>query len=235
MSAIAWRETEIPLPCSRNSRDAPEPFTSRNTRRRPSTAIITKRSFVCARPRQAPNGTSSRWAGLTAMDSTCPRKPWRSCISWASDRTLACDFPPVRTRSTRVPLISQKDVLISLPPCALKRPFPESRFLGRFTPYESLQSSVNHSLAFSVLPHFVFNAPAQTWTQTGAPSNYWAGVACSADGTALAAITGGQFYVGQIYTSTNAGTNWTLSSAPSLHCTSVASSAHGNHLAALAY
>src|SRR6267154_2396721 len=91
------------------------------------------------------------------------------------------------------------------------------------------------ALAFSVLPHFVFNASAQTWTQTGAPSNYWAGVACSADGTALAAITGGQFYVGQIYTSTNAGTNWTLTSAPSLHWTSVASSADGAQLAAVRY
>jgi hypothetical protein len=34
-------------------------------------------------------------------------------------------------------------------------------------------------------------ASAQTWTQTSAPSNHWASVASSADGTKLVAVNAG--------------------------------------------
>src|SRR5262245_21123609 len=76
---------------------------------------------------------------------------------------------------------------------------------------------------------------AQTWTQTGAPSNVWAAIACSAVGTKLGAAAGGQSFLGQIYTSTNGGTNWTPTGAPSNHWTAIASSSDGSRLAATAY
>lgn len=76
---------------------------------------------------------------------------------------------------------------------------------------------------------------AQTWTQTGAPSNAWYAIACSADGARLVAATGGQFVNGQVYTSTNSGTNWSLTGAPSQRWTSVACSADGIRLVAAAY
>src|SRR6266446_7000870 len=76
---------------------------------------------------------------------------------------------------------------------------------------------------------------AQTWMPTSAPSNVWSAVACSADGTHLVAATGSSTYNGQIYTSTNGGTNWSLTAAPTLHWVSVASSADGHKLLAAAY
>src|SRR5712691_9502842 len=78
-------------------------------------------------------------------------------------------------------------------------------------------------------------AQAQTWTQTGAPSNAWAAIACTADGYNLVAAAGGQVSNGQIYTSTNSGTTWSLTAAPMLRWTSVASAADGRKLIAAAY
>jgi len=66
---------------------------------------------------------------------------------------------------------------------------------------------------------------AQTWTQTSAPSNDWNSVACSADGTKIAALASDG-----IYFSTNSGATWTLSGAP---MSSVALSADGNKWAAV--
>src|SRR5437868_3940354 len=48
------------------------------------------------------------------------------------------------------------------------------------------------------------------WTQTGASSSSWHPLACSADGTKLAAGIDD----GGIYTSTNSGVNWIQTSAP---------------------
>ena len=76
---------------------------------------------------------------------------------------------------------------------------------------------------------------AQTWTETGSPSNVWSAVSCSADGSRLLAATGGQFANGQLYISTDSGTNWALTGAPSLRWTSVASSVDGTKLIAAAY
>src|SRR5476651_674465 len=74
-------------------------------------------------------------------------------------------------------------------------------------------------------------ACAQTWTQTSAPSNYWASVASSADGSKLvAAVISGSG--GSIYISTNSGTDWTLTTAPSVGWYSVTSSADGTKLVA---
>jgi len=99
----------------------------------------------------------------------------------------------------------------------------------------SSRQLVIRALAFSVLFTVAWNTQAQIWIQTGALSNRWAGIACSADGAKLAAVSGGQFYAGQIYTSTNGGTNWSLTTAPTQHWTSIASSSDGTRLAAAAY
>src|SRR5260370_33285503 len=76
------------------------------------------------------------------------------------------------------------------------------------------------------------SAHAQAWTQTGAASNSWYAIACSADGARLVATTGGQFVNGQGYVSTNSGTNWSLTRGPSLPWTSVAASSDGISLSA---
>jgi len=72
---------------------------------------------------------------------------------------------------------------------------------------------------------------AQTWTQTGAPSNFWASVASSADGTKLVAAVGGGA-LGGIYVTTNSGITWMLTSAPVLNWASVACSADGSKFVA---
>ena len=72
---------------------------------------------------------------------------------------------------------------------------------------------------------------AQTWTQTGAPSNHWFSVASSADGTKMVAVASGD----GIYTSTNSGMTWAQTSAPTNQFwSSAASSADGNKLVAVA-
>jgi len=72
-------------------------------------------------------------------------------------------------------------------------------------------------------------ALAQTWTQTSAPSNFWASVASSADGCKLVAGA----YPGPIYTSTNYGFEWTITSASNQDWDCVASSADGTKLVAV--
>jgi hypothetical protein len=78
---------------------------------------------------------------------------------------------------------------------------------------------------------------AQTWMQTSAPSNLWASIASSADGTKLVAVAGGFDGNGPgngpIYTSTNSGTTWISNNAPNMPWFSVASSADGSTLAAV--
>jgi hypothetical protein len=78
-------------------------------------------------------------------------------------------------------------------------------------------------------------ASAQTWTQTGAPTNGWTSIACSADGIRVAAVSGGQLANGLIYLSTNGGTNWTPALAPAAHWMSIASSGDGKVLTAASY
>jgi hypothetical protein len=79
-------------------------------------------------------------------------------------------------------------------------------------------------------------APAQMWTPTSAPTNYWNTIASSADGTKLVAA----IYGGGIYTSTNSGVAWKLTPAPSdggfdSAWESVASSADGSKLVAVGF
>lgn len=74
----------------------------------------------------------------------------------------------------------------------------------------------------------VLSSSAQVWTQTSAPTNNWASVASSADGTKLIAAVKG----GPIYLSTNSGFTWAPTSAPSTNWSSVASSADGAKLIA---
>lgn len=70
---------------------------------------------------------------------------------------------------------------------------------------------------------------AQTWTQTGAVSNYWYCIAASADGSRLIAGT----WPGFVYLSTNSGTTWTPTIASTDQWSSVASSADGTKLMAV--
>jgi hypothetical protein len=76
----------------------------------------------------------------------------------------------------------------------------------------------------------IYQADAQTWTQTSAPSNSWRCIASSADGGKCVAGT----WPGPIYTSTNSGTTWTQTSAPNDYWSSIASSADGTKLLAAA-
>ena len=69
----------------------------------------------------------------------------------------------------------------------------------------------------------------KTWTQTRAPDEYWEAVACSPDGTKLAATDG----TDGVYTSDNSGVSWTHSTGP--NAGSIASSDDGTNLAATGY
>jgi hypothetical protein len=71
---------------------------------------------------------------------------------------------------------------------------------------------------------------AQVWMQTSAPTNHWAAVSSSADGSKLVAVAKG----GPIYTSRDSGATWMATSAPNTNWTSVASSADGTKLVAAA-
>ncbi len=71
-----------------------------------------------------------------------------------------------------------------------------------------------------------------TWTMTSAPSNYWRGVASSADGFRLVAVASPSPYTPSIYSSADAGASWVSNSAPNLAWVSVASSADGCRLVA---
>jgi hypothetical protein len=81
-------------------------------------------------------------------------------------------------------------------------------------------------LALLTMADFAF---AQTWTQTGAPSNGgWYGIASSADGNKLVAVRNNS-----IYLSTNSGVTWTPSFVPTgKQWQGIASSADGVKLAA---
>lgn len=85
------------------------------------------------------------------------------------------------------------------------------------------------------------HALCQTWVQTGAPSNSWQAIACSADGSELVAaaatLDGSKIngnVPGPIYLSTNSGATWTQTGATNEIWNSVASSADGTKLAAVA-
>ena len=74
----------------------------------------------------------------------------------------------------------------------------------------------------------------QTWTQTIAPNSNWFCVACSSDGTKLAAATDiGVSNLGGIWISTNGGCAWTQTGAPGLDWSFICLSADGNKLVAM--
>jgi hypothetical protein len=90
------------------------------------------------------------------------------------------------------------------------------------------------------LPLYVSADAGMTWTNSG-PRDYWQGVASSADGTKLAAVSSivvdeyeAFFGDGGVYVSTNSGATWDLSSAPLNTWSCVASSADGAKLVAAA-
>jgi hypothetical protein len=70
-----------------------------------------------------------------------------------------------------------------------------------------------------------------TWTPTTAPTEYWVGLASSADGTKLVAASYSIFAKpGVIYVSTNSGLTWNQTSAPDGNWERVACSADGSRL-----
>ena len=79
-----------------------------------------------------------------------------------------------------------------------------------------------------------------TWTQTTAPNTNWIGVASSADGTRLVAVSaprwdeGLRSWVGAggIYSSLDSGATWKRTSAPAMYWSCVASAADGVRLVA---
>lgn len=77
--------------------------------------------------------------------------------------------------------------------------------------------------------------PAQDWVRSSAPSQFWSGIACSADGSKIVAASrftsGSGFNPGAIYRSTNSGRDWQITSAPIQYWGSAVSSADGVKLA----
>ena len=67
-----------------------------------------------------------------------------------------------------------------------------------------------------------------SWTQTIAPSLDWSGVACSADGTTLVAVSGGSVYV-----SADSGESWVSNDIPDNNWSYAAVSADGGQLIAV--
>ncbi|MDB6022469.1 MAG: hypothetical protein JWQ04_2326 [Pedosphaera sp.] len=91
---------------------------------------------------------------------------------------------------------------------------------------------VLHLFAIGILMA-THSLPAQNWMLTTAPNFNWKGIACSADGTKLVAVMGGQgATVGSIFISTNSGATWKITGAPTLRWECVTSSADGTKLAA---
>jgi photosystem II stability/assembly factor-like uncharacterized protein len=81
---------------------------------------------------------------------------------------------------------------------------------------------------------FELSAHAQTWSKISAPvDNYWQSITSSSDGTKLAAVTGYPNN-GNIYVSTNSGSNWTQSSSSSAEWSGIACSADGSRLIVVA-
>lgn len=77
------------------------------------------------------------------------------------------------------------------------------------------------------------NTQAQSWLNTGAPTNAWAAIACSADATRVFALFGSTTPIaGAIFSSTNGGTNWSMTGAARGNWASIASSADGQKLIA---
>jgi hypothetical protein len=85
-------------------------------------------------------------------------------------------------------------------------------------------------------PIYISTNLGATMTPTTAPTNDWASVASSADGTKLIAAGGIVFQGGYIYASTNSGLTWTLTDAPTNNLwVSVASSADGSKIVAASW
>lgn len=72
-----------------------------------------------------------------------------------------------------------------------------------------------------------------TWQPLTSPTNRWAGIACSADGTNLIAAAGTSSTTGGLYTSTDSGLNWSSNNIAPQRWRSVATSADGLKLFAV--
>ncbi|MDB6036067.1 MAG: hypothetical protein JWM16_6405, partial [Verrucomicrobiales bacterium] len=97
--------------------------------------------------------------------------------------------------------------------------------IGAFPTVFPASLSVQFMPAFTAI--FISESAGGQFTRVSVPSNYWSGVASSADGSRLAAVN-----QGGIWLSTNSGATWTQSGAPAARWSSIASSADGSRLAA---
>jgi hypothetical protein len=86
-----------------------------------------------------------------------------------------------------------------------------------------------HSNGNAIGPGVIYTSKdfGNTWAATSAPSNRWVSVACSADGTKLAAAASNC-----VYTSSDSGTTWISNNVTSGQLVAVASSADGCRLVA---
>ena len=101
--------------------------------------------------------------------------------------------------------------------------------------FASAGATYGYPVGFGLPPNF--NSPIYcstnsglTWRPTMAPYTTWSSIACSADGTHVAAAAAS----GPIYRSEDSGTTWTLTSAPSALWYSIACSAAGDKWVAVA-
>jgi len=78
---------------------------------------------------------------------------------------------------------------------------------------------------------FLSTNAGSAWRASGAPGLDWAGVASSADGTRLVAISQGR----PIYRSTDSGATWQAMPSPATNWQAIASSADGSKLAAVTW
>ena len=82
---------------------------------------------------------------------------------------------------------------------------------------------------FNAGPIYISTNAGWTWNVSGAPAQYWYGIACSTNASKMVAVTLG----GGIYSSTNSGVNWASTAAPFEPWYAVASSYDGKNLVAV--
>jgi photosystem II stability/assembly factor-like uncharacterized protein len=153
--------------------------------------------------------------------------------------SLSCHCPTLEAGGVLTSRRSQRGRAPSVHPRPLGFTVPwfprgSALFVWRYMCNNQQKGDRKLVLIFTIACHGLFalsqDVLAQGWTQTTAPTNNWTGIASSAEGTKLAAISSG----GGIYTSPDSGNTWTLATnAPlSAQWVSVSSSADGAKLIA---
>ncbi len=185
-------------------------------------------------------------SGATWAQTTAPSNYWESIASSADGTKLIAAVrwtPGVSNTSLGGPIYKSTDAGASWTQTSAPTNYWAS--IASSADGSKLVAAVWGTYGFSnnLLggPIYVSADSGATWTRTGAPSNEWASVASSADGTKLVAAayinvdSSNNWRRGSIFISPDAGATWTPTSAPSNRWASVASSADGAKFIALAY